>query len=137
MNPAVGQRRVAQYKFQKLEVYRLALEYLNRLYEIAKAFPLEEKYNLTSQLIRAGTSVVLNIAEGSTGQSDAEQQRFLGMSLRSYLETVACLDIAEMRGYVLTADLDETRALGHRLFMKLQAFRNSLKSPSAPSTNRA
>lgn len=70
------------------------LEYLDLLYELAKTFPAEEKYNLTSQRQRAATSIVLNIAEGSTGQSDAEQNRFLGLALRSYLETVACLDIA-------------------------------------------
>ncbi|MEK6280457.1 MAG: four helix bundle protein [Acidobacteriota bacterium] len=72
-----------QYKFQKLDVYQLALEYLDQLYELTKRFPVEEKYNLTSQLQRAGTSVVLNIAEGSTGQSDDEQNRFLGLSMRS------------------------------------------------------
>ncbi len=29
-------------------------------------------------MLRAATSIVLNIAEGSTGESDAEQARFLG-----------------------------------------------------------
>ena len=61
--------REQQYKFQRLEVYQLALEYLEKLYIITKSFPAEEKYNLTSQLQRAGTSVVLNIAEGSTGKA--------------------------------------------------------------------
>ncbi|HAF25439.1 MAG TPA: hypothetical protein DCK93_21450 [Blastocatellia bacterium] len=42
-----------KYKFQRLEVYQLALEYLDLLYELAKTFPAEEKYNLTSQLQRA------------------------------------------------------------------------------------
>ena len=51
------------YKFQRLEVYQLALEYLDLVYELAKTFPAEEKYNLTSQLQRAATSIVLNIAE--------------------------------------------------------------------------
>lgn len=115
------------YKFQKLDVYQLALEYLEKLYAIAKALPAEEKYNLTSQLQRAGTSIVLNIAEGSTGQSDAEQHRFLGLALRSYLETAACLDIAQRRAYLTTSSLDEIRNFGHTRFTKLQAFRHSLK----------
>jgi four helix bundle protein len=119
------------YKFQRLEVYQLALEYLDLLYELAKTFPAEEKYNLTSQLQRAATSIVLNIAEGSTGQSDAEQHRFLGLALRSYLETVACLDIAERRALASEARLHDIREFGHRLFTKLQAFRQSLKRPTA------
>jgi four helix bundle protein len=116
-----------KYKFQRLEVYQLALEYLDRIYELTKTFPAEEKYNLTSQLQRAATSIVLNIAEGSTGQSDAEQNRFLGLALRSYLETIACFDIAQRRAYLTTGNLDEIRGFGHRLFTKLQAFRHSLK----------
>lgn len=114
-------------KFQKLDVYQIALEYLDKLYELAKIFPVEEKYNLTSQLQRAGTSIVLNIAEGSTGQSDAEQNRFLGLSMRSYLETVACLDIARRRAYLSNETLAGIRGFGHQLFTKLQAFRRSLK----------
>ena len=86
-----------RYKFQDLETYKLALEYLDRSYELTTDLPQEEKFNLKSQLERAATSIVLNIAEGSTGQSDPEQHRFLGLALRSYLETVACLDIAERR----------------------------------------
>jgi len=121
------------YKFQRLEVYQLALEYLDLLYDLAKTFPAEEKYNLTSQLQRAATSIVLNIAEGSTGQSDAEQYRFLGFAMRSYLETVACLDIAERRALVNEAQLHDLRELGHRLFTKLQAFRRSLKGPGLQS----
>ena len=105
----------------------MALEYLDRIYELTKTFPAEEKYNLTSQLQRAATSIVLNIAEGSTGQSDAEQHRFLGLAMRSYLESVACLDIAQRRDYLTTHSLEEIRAFGHQLFTKLQAFRRSVK----------
>jgi len=121
-----------QYKFQKLDVYQLALEYLDKLYDVAKSFPPEERYNLSSQLQRAGTSIVLNIAEGSTGQSNAEQHRFLGLALRSYLETVACLDIAHRRSYLSAERLAEIRAFGHEPFIKLQAFRRSLNRSSGP-----
>ncbi|HAF25440.1 MAG TPA: hypothetical protein DCK93_21455 [Blastocatellia bacterium] len=71
--------------------------------------------------------MVLNIAEGSTGQSDAAQNRFLGLAMRSYLETIACLDIAQRRSIVTKDSLPNIRDFGHRLFTKLQAFRHSLK----------
>jgi len=136
MNLATAATRTPQYKFQKLEVYQLALEYLDRIYQLTKSFPAEEKYNLTSQLQRAATSIVLNIAEGSTGQSDPEQHRFLGLALRSYLETIACFDIAERRAYLTVDRLVEIRSVGHQLFTKIQAFRRSLKEPTSlrPST---
>jgi four helix bundle protein len=114
------------YKFQSLHVYQLALQYLDNTYSLTHNLPAIEKFNLRSQMERAATSVVLNIAEGSTGQSDPEQSRFVSMALRSYLETVACFDIAERRGYLASREREPARDSGHRLFMKLQAFRRSL-----------
>lgn len=55
------------YKFQQLKVYKLALEYVDTVYELSGKLPEAERFNLRSQLERAATSVVLNIAEGSTG----------------------------------------------------------------------
>ena len=69
------------YKFEKLEIYQLALDYLDLIYALADRLPRNEEFNLRSQMIRAGTSIVLNIAEGSTGQTDPEQSRFLGIAL--------------------------------------------------------
>jgi len=65
------------YKFQKLQVYQSALDYVDAVYELTKLLPEREKFNLSSQIERAATSIALNIAEGSTGQTDAEQNRFL------------------------------------------------------------
>ena len=89
--------------------------------------PEREKYNLASQIERAATSIVLNIAEGSTGQSDPEQNRFLGLALRSYLETIACCDLIERRAYLPKESLPPLREKGHQLFIKLYAFRKALR----------
>jgi four helix bundle protein len=88
------------FKFEKLRVWQLALDYIDLIYEIADQLPKSEAYNLRSQITRAATSVALNIAEGSTGQTDAEQARFLGLAIRSLLETVACQHIINRRKYV-------------------------------------
>jgi four helix bundle protein len=118
------------YKFQSLNVYKLSLDYLDKIYDLVKELPESEKFNLRNQLERAATSIVLNIAEGSTGQSNAEQSRFLGLAIRSYIETVACFDIIDRRNYYLTSEsLSEMRDLGHQLFVRLQAFRKALQSP--------
>jgi len=48
--------------------------------------------------------VVLNIAEGSTGQSKPEFKRFLGIALLSGVEVVACLYLAFTRKYIKEED---------------------------------
>ena len=126
-----GQPLLMSYKFQRLEIYNLALEYLDLIYELADQLPRSEDFNLKSQVTRAGTSIVLNIAEGSTSQSDAEQSRFLGMALRSLVETVACQDVIERRKYVTTDDLRPVRDFGSKLFAKIQSMKRYLAQPQA------
>ena len=100
---------------------------MDDVYALSRQLPERERFNLSSQVERAATSIVLNIAEGSTGQSNAEQNRFLGLALRSYLETIACLDLIEHRAYLSSESLIRLREEGHELFIKLSAFRKSLR----------
>src|ERR671936_30694 len=93
------------YKSEQLEVWKLSLEYIDLTYALAEKLPKHEEYNLKSQIIRAATSVSLNIAEGSTGQTNAEQARFLGMAIRSLIETVACQQIIRRRDYIQDSGL--------------------------------
>lgn len=116
-----------KYKFEELEVWQLSLELNDLIYKISSKLPETEKFNLRTQLNRAITSVSLNIAEGSTSQSDSEQNRFLSYSLRSLIEVIACLRIIERRKYI---EKDDEMSLAERiiqvLFMKLNAFRKAL-----------
>jgi four helix bundle protein len=115
------------YKFERLEVYQLALEYVDSMYDLAKKLPRTEERNLHPQLIRAATSIVLNIAEGSTSQSDTEQRRFLGMALRSLIETVACQHLIQRRAYASKEEISKGYDFSQIVFAKLQAMRRSLK----------
>ena len=114
------------YKFESLEVWELSLEYADMIYRIAAQLPESEKYNLYSQVIRAGTSITLNIAEGSTGQSGKEQGRFLGMAIRSLLESVACVKLIERRNYVKKEDAQALSIFSEKLFAKLVAFKKAV-----------
>ena len=120
------------HKFEKLEVWQLAIEYVDLCYDIAGKLPQEEKYNLTSQLQRAAVSVALNIAEGSTSQTNPEQARFLGMSIRSLVETVACQHLIHRRNYLDdTTPLREAYQASEKLVAKLQAMRRAVLGGSA------
>ena len=115
------------FKFEQLEVWDLALEYIDLVYQIADKLPHSEEYNLKSQIKRAATSVALNIAEGSTGQTDTEQARFLGLALRSLIETVACQHLINRRGYLTDKDpLRQAYVQANTLAAKIQSMRNSI-----------
>ena len=88
------------FRFESLKVFTDGAELSNKIDSISKRFPKNELFSLTSQIKRAADSVVLNIAEGSTGQSKPEFKRFLGIALRSAIEVVACLYLAFTRKYI-------------------------------------
>lgn len=103
------------------------MDYVDMIYAIADKLPRSEDFNLKSQIIRAATSIQLNIAEGSTSQSDAEQSRFIGLAIRSLIETVACQHQISRRGYSSDpTPLREAYKFSETLFAKLQALRHSL-----------
>ena len=116
--------RRQEYKFEKLEVWKLSIELFDLVYEIEKNLPKSEQFNLSSQFRRSATSISLNIAEGSTTATNAEFRRYLTIALHSYIETYACYTLILRRRYV---EQDKPECLkfeetGVKLFAKLQAF---------------
>jgi four helix bundle protein len=96
----------------KLDVYHRALELLDHLDQIHDLMPAGRAH-LKDQLDRAGTSIVLNIAEGAGEFSLPDKQRFYRMARRSATETetAAVLDILERRRAVDATRVQAAREL--------------------------
>lgn len=88
------------FKFEKLKVWHLAMDLGEEMDLLAEHFHKREEYNLKQQIRRSADSIALNISEGSTGLSNAEQKRFLRIANRSALEVVTCLHKARRRSYI-------------------------------------
>lgn len=114
------------FKFEKLEVWQKALELSMDVDKLTKCFPREELYILTSQMKRAMDSVVLNIAEGSTGQSNAEFKQFLGYAIRSAIEVISCLYIGRKREIVKEDGFSGLYSRIEVVVCMLQALRKKL-----------
>ncbi len=72
--------------YQDLRVWQRAMELAETCYAARGQFPREEIYGLTSQIRRAATSVVANIAEGYGRESRGDFIRFLRASQGSLKE---------------------------------------------------
>ena len=116
------------FKFEKLEIWKMAIDLADGVHNLTRKFPKEEMFSLSSQMKRAADSISLNIAEGSTGQSDPEQLRFLGYSQRSALEVVNCLYLALRRSYIDKQDFDKFYSGLEKLTIKIQALKKSFKN---------
>lgn len=113
------------FRFEDLQVWQKAMDLDEQISQLTKVFLKEEIYILTSQIKRAADSVVLNIAEGSTGQSKAVFKVFLGYSLRSAIEVVSCLFIAKRRDYISEAHFTNLYNEYEILVKMITSFRNS------------
>ena len=87
------------FKFEQLRVWQKSLELTSLVNNTTKYFPKDELFVLTSQIKRAADSVNLNIAEGSTGQSNKEFVKFLRYALRSNIEVVSCIFYCQRKRY--------------------------------------
>ncbi|MCX6271506.1 MAG: four helix bundle protein [Bacteroidetes bacterium] len=115
------------FKFEKLNVWDLSIELSNSVHQLTKKFPKDELFILTSQIKRAADSITLNIAEGSTGQTNDEFKRFLSYSIRSAAEVVACLYLGKKREIINIEDFNKIYIQTEEIIKKLQALKNSIK----------
>ena len=107
------------FRFQKLDIYRLSLDFVVDIYSTTKALPTDEKYILVSQMNRAAVSISSNIAEGVSRNSKKDQIHFLNISYGSLMEIVAQTDILSRLGYINNARYDEIIKNARNLSVKI------------------
>lgn len=90
------------------KAYKLVLE----IYKSTEEFPIKERYGLTSQIRRAASSIVFNIAEGLLRNTLKELAHFFIISRGSCgeLETQLMLakDLSYMTGEISGALVEQT-----------------------------
>ena len=115
------------FKFEKLQVWQKSIDLSGDVDALTKTFPKDELYILTTQIKRAADSTALNIAEGSTGQSNLEFKKFLGYAVRSAIEVVCCLHLGKKRGLINDVDFKSLYSKLEEIIKMTQGLRNSIK----------
>lgn len=89
----------------EFQVYQIAKQYFWRCKE------LKISYFLQDQLLRASSSIVLNLAEGSGRQTPADQKRFYGVALGSLRECQAIVALERIEDVELIQLSDQLAAM--------------------------
>ncbi len=108
-----------KFRFLKWQVYKDAKELFSIIIKLVKKLPREFRFELGSQLIRAGLSVILNIAEGSGKSTDKELNRYLDISLGSLNEVLACCDVMKDNNFITKKEFEG-------IFQKTEDISNQL-----------
>ena len=93
--------------FRDLEVWKESRKFRMIIREVAKKFPKEEQFILTSQIVRSVSSVTANIAEGFGRYHHQENIQFCRIAKGSLTETLDHLTVALDENYITNEKFDE------------------------------
>jgi four helix bundle protein len=89
-----------KFRFQDLDIWKLAMEIANDLFDIADELETRKLFRFAEQLRAAGMSMSNNIAEGSGFTSNKEFNQFLNIARRSTFENANISILLEMRNLI-------------------------------------
>jgi four helix bundle protein len=114
------------FRFERLDVWRRAVEFTDGVYAYTRAFPEDERFGLTSQMRRAAVSISSNIAEGSGRSSDKDFGRFVGVAYGSLMEVVSQSHVAKRQSFLAQEAFNQGYQDAEELARMLSGFKARL-----------
>ena len=111
-----------EYMLEKLEVYNLAEDFSDKIWNIVISWNFFEKDTIGKQMVRADDSISANIAEGYGRYFYKESKQFYFYSRGSIQETKAWLSKCKRRTIIPSSDCDTLIASTERILVMLNAF---------------
>ena len=102
------------------------------LYKATKAFPIEERFGLQSQLRRAAVSVPTNLVEGSARRSTRNYLHFVEIAIASASELRYLVGVAVRLGFMAAQDANSLVTRYGRVIRALQALVSALSRSPRP-----
>ncbi len=119
------------FRFEKLDVWQKAVDFADRVYDVTRSFPSDERFGLTSQLRRAAVSVSSNVAEGSSRSSNADFARFVEIAYGSLMEVVSQIHIAKRQKLMVDEQFQDLYSRADEVARMLSGLRSSLLRPQS------
>ena len=114
-------------KFEKLEVWNDARNFVVKIYRHTEKYPNDEKFGLISQIRRASISVSNNIAEGTSRWTNKEEIRLIEIAFSSLMEVLNCLLLSKELNLIDEIVFLELRTDIDKISNKLNALANYFK----------
>jgi four helix bundle protein len=114
------------FDHERLDVYRAALEFLVLADDTIEHLP-RGRGHLADQLGRAGTSIVLNIAEGAGKFSKPDKRRYYLTAVGSTTESAAIYDVLVRLKLISSERHTECKAILERIASMLIKLAKNLQ----------
>ncbi len=118
---------MAKFRFQDLEIWRMAIEIADELFDIPDHLDKKRLYRFAEQLRGAGMSMSNNIAEGSGSNLTKDFSHFLNIARRSTFENANILILLQRRSLISEQVLQKLLDQLDHLCRMITNFQKTLK----------
>jgi four helix bundle protein len=117
--------------YRDLTVWQKAMDLVDSVYEVSRAFPKSEVFGLTQQARSAATSIPLNIAEGRGRFTAPDQVRFMRQARGSVYELQTAIEICRRQKILDNETAEALTQQANEVGRLLNGFIASLLRPKA------
>lgn len=121
---------MTHHKYEDLIVWQKAMDLVEEIYTLTKAFPAEERFGLVSQMRRCAVSIPSNIAEGSRRGGNKEFSHFLLIAFGSGAELETQIKIVKRLQYVKNNDITRIVNLLDEIMKMLNVLQSKMQKHS-------
>lgn len=118
---------MAKFRFQDFEIWQMAIEIADELFDIADDLENRKLYRFADQLRGAGMSMSNNIAEGAGSNFNKEFSQFLNIARRSTFENANIVILLNKRDLITDEKLELLLDQLDHLCRKITNFQKTLK----------
>jgi len=115
-------------RFEDIQAWQRARELVNAVYGATQDGAFSRDFGLKDQIRRAAVSVMLNIAEGSSRQTDRDFAGYLTIARGSAAEVQAAAYVALDQGYLEEQEFKKVYGLAEECSKMLNALSSHLRS---------
>jgi len=109
-------------KFEDVIAWQKARELVKMVYEMTREGDLARDFSLKDQIRRAAASIMSNIAEGFSRQTDKEFIQFLYIARGSVSETQSQLYVARDLGYIGVEEFNRVYEMASEIARLITGF---------------
>ncbi|QMU66352.1 MAG: four helix bundle protein [Flavobacteriaceae bacterium] len=117
------------FSFEKLEVWKEAIQFSKDIYKLTSTFHKEEKFGLISQMRRASNSIAANLAEGTSRITNKDKAHFTTIAFSSTMEVLNHLIISKELHFISEEEYLKLRTPIYKISNMLNALRKSQINP--------
>lgn len=111
-----------RFRLDDFELYQVARNFRNEIYQLLKLLPPEERFVLNPQMRRAALSITNNIAEGHGRWHWQENTRFCRIARGSLDEVIDDLNVCLDQNYCEPQSVNAIKDRAYQLIARINSY---------------